>query len=440
VDFDPWLSSPTDVIPIKPTLSITSTMTPPGTSVTVAISIDDAIGIAGADILVNYDTNIVTINDVRATDLISGINLLVNDTIPGEIRLSMAGAQGIPAGNGALIEIDITVSSSVEIGTETTLYFGEAVVYDELGIVIPTNLENGTIEITGLRGDVNQDGLVRSNDAILTLRFVVGLDAPTEYQEWAADMNEDGSIKSNDAILILRVASGMAAPGIGPVVHSGGHIVIMLAEAHGVTGSMTMPLVVDNAAGLAGGDILISYDVSSLEAIEVAANDGLMACNTSIPGVVRISFADANGLHDNTIATITFNTLSDSHAEPVIQMVELYDYNARPMDASVARHHELLPKDTAVFQNYPNPFNPETWIPYQLAEDSTVTIRIYRSTGQLIRTVDLGRRQAGPYITRNMAAHWDGTTDTGELAASGIYYYSIRAGEYTATRKMIVAR
>ena len=121
-------------------------------------------------------------------------------------------------------------------------------------------------------------------------------------------------------------------------------------------------------------------------------------------------------------------------------MAKLYDYNARPIDVNVMRHHELLPKHTATFQNYPNPFNPETWIPYQLAKDSTVTVRIYRSTGQLVRTMDLGHKQAGPYITKDMAAHWDGTTDTGELAASGIYYYSVKAGEYTATRKMIIVR
>jgi len=437
-----YATSGAAVIPepsLKPNLSITSKMTPPGTSVTVEISIDDATGMAGGDILVNYDANILTINDVRATDLISGINLIVNDTIPGKIMMSMAGAQGIPTGSGALIEIDLAVDLSVEIGTETTLDFGEAAIYNELGIVIPTNLENGTIEITGIRGDVNQDGLVRANDAILTLRFIVEIDTPTEYQEWAADMNGDGNVGANDAILILRASSEMAAPGIGPVAHSG-HIAIMLAEADVTRSSMTIPLVVDNAAGVVGGDILISYDISSLRAVEVAANDGLMAYNTSTPGLVRISFANANGLHDNTIAAITFNTLSDSHTEPVINMAELYDYNARPMDVVVMRHHELLPKHTAAFQNYPNPFNPETWIPYQLVTDSSVIIRIYSSSGQLVRTIDLGYRKAGGYVSRGEAAHWDGTTDSGELAASGIYYYNVKAGEYTATKKMIVVR
>lgn len=95
---------------------------------------------------------------------------------------------------------------------------------------------------------------------------------------------------------------------------------------------------------------------------------------------------------------------------------------------------------TAVFQNYPNPFNPETWIPYQLAEDSEAIIRIYNSTGTLIRTLDIGYKEAGSYITRDASAHWDGMTDTGEYVASGVYFFNIQAGSYSATKKMIVAK
>ena len=95
---------------------------------------------------------------------------------------------------------------------------------------------------------------------------------------------------------------------------------------------------------------------------------------------------------------------------------------------------------TEVFQNYPNPFNPETWIPYQLAQDSEVTIRIYNSAGTLIRTLDIGHRTIGLYITRDAAAYWDGKTDTGEYVSSGVFFYTIQAGEFTATRKMGVER
>lgn len=102
--------------------------------------------------------------------------------------------------------------------------------------------------------------------------------------------------------------------------------------------------------------------------------------------------------------------------------------------------HSIRVSKAELLQNYPNPFNPDTYIPYQLAEDSHVTIRIYRSSGQLVRTMELGHRRSGVYVARGEAAHWDGINDSGERAASGIYYYTIQTDQYTATKKMILAQ
>ena len=96
--------------------------------------------------------------------------------------------------------------------------------------------------------------------------------------------------------------------------------------------------------------------------------------------------------------------------------------------------------ETRVFQNYPNPLNPETWIPFQLAEDSEVIIRIYSATGQLIRFLDLGHRAAGLHVTKGRSAYWDGRTDAGESVSSGIYFYNIQTAGYSTTRKMMVAQ
>ncbi len=105
-----------------------------------------------------------------------------------------------------------------------------------------------------LLGDVNEDGSIRSNDAILTLRIAAGLMEPTEYQKQAADMNGDGEIKANDAIRILREAAGLAAPSKSIIANAGGSITVTLVGGHGVAGeSVTVPLNVDNAAELAGG-------------------------------------------------------------------------------------------------------------------------------------------------------------------------------------------
>jgi len=98
------------------------------------------------------------------------------------------------------------------------------------------------------------------------------------------------------------------------------------------------------------------------------------------------------------------------------------------------------PRHSMLLQNYPNPFNPETWIPYQLRESAEVVIRIYDSTGRLVRKLDLGRRSAGFYLGRTKAAYWDGLNSAGEKVASNIYFYQIKAGDFSAARKMVILK
>ena len=90
--------------------------------------------------------------------------------------------------------------------------------------------------------------------------------------------------------------------------------------------------------------------------------------------------------------------------------------------------------------NYPNPFNPETWIPYQLAEAAHVQIRIYDVTGHLVRTLDLGTKLAGGYLSQSKAAYWDGRNDRGERVSSGIYWYELDTGSFRATQKMVIRK
>ena len=101
---------------------------------------------------------------------------------------------------------------------------------------------------------------------------------------------------------------------------------------------------------------------------------------------------------------------------------------------------ELPPDATVLLPNYPNPFNPETWIPYQLSKPSEVTLHIYSVNGTLVRTLDLGHQSAGIYHSRARAAYWDGKNEAGEPVASGVYFYALTAGEFTATRKMLIRK
>jgi len=96
-----------------------------------------------------------------------------------------------------------------------------------------------------------------------------------------------------------------------------------------------------------------------------------------------------------------------------------------------------LPK---LLQNYPNPFNPDTWIPYQLTEDTYAKIRIYDVNGKLIRKLDQGHKKAGDYLTKDKAAYWDGKDDIGNEVSSGIYFYSLETDKFQSVKKMTLKK
>ena len=98
------------------------------------------------------------------------------------------------------------------------------------------------------------------------------------------------------------------------------------------------------------------------------------------------------------------------------------------------------PNENLLLQNYPNPFNPETWIPYQLSEDSPVSISIYDTSGQLVRTLSLGFQAAGFYSSQGRAAYWDGRNELGERVASGIYFYQLTTPAFQQTRRLVIVK
>ena len=101
---------------------------------------------------------------------------------------------------------------------------------------------------------------------------------------------------------------------------------------------------------------------------------------------------------------------------------------------------DVHPGQTRLAQNFPNPFNPETWMPFQLGETSFVAIQIHGASGRLVRTIDLGMKPAGFYMTQSTAAYWDGRNSSGEHVASGVYFYTLETDDFAATRKMLISK
>ena len=295
-------------------------------------------------------------------------------------------------------------------------------------------------------GDVSGTEGVTAYDAALTLQFAVGLATPTDAERLAADMNGDGNIGADDAILILRIAAGLTAPGVDPILDNGGMITIALAEAYGVAReSVTVPLTVDDISSVAGGDICIIYDDTMLRVVDISFGPEMMlVSNATEPGILRMSFVGVEELKSETLARIQFDMLADDALTLRIRSADLYNPEALPLiSGNIDRRiipQAIPPERSALLQNFPNPFNPDTWIPYHLREDSEVVIRIFDMKGELVREFDLGLKSAGLHVNRDRAVHWDGTNNAGETVASGVYFYSISAGDFAAVKKLTVLR
>ena len=135
---------------------------------------------------------------------------------------------------------------------------------------------------------------------------------------------------------------------------------------------------------------------------------------------VTLSVSDGNGGSDSI--SVTINITDAVGAAPSAQV------------------SPVIPENTALLTNFPNPFNPETWIPYQLAKPAEVTLTIYDIRGVVVRELKLGHQAAGVYISRSRAIHWDGRNNTSEQVATGIYFYTLKAGDFTATRKLLIRK
>ena len=162
------------------------------------------------------------------------------------------------------------------------------------------------------------------------------------------------------------------------------------------------------------------------ESFDIVSTSGQLQTKASLDYETKSSYSVTIDVSDGNDGldriTVTINVTDVANAAPSVEI------------------SPAPPQTTALLSNYPNPFNPETWIPYQLAKPSEVTITIYDIRGLVVRQLKLGHQDAGAYRSRSRAAHWDGRNQFGEKVATGVYFYRFTAGDFSATRKMLVRK
>jgi hypothetical protein len=136
------------------------------------------------------------------------------------------------------------------------------------------------------------------------------------------------------------------------------------------------------------------------------------------------------------VVTLRFKLLSAGKVTLTPVEVEVLDTQGNEVearfDATVAA---AIPNQYQLSQNYPNPFNAVTQLSFALPTDGKVSLKIYNIMGQLVKNLVDQNMQAGFHTVT-----WDGTNNSGSQVSTGVYFYSIKAGDYSVTKKMTMLK
>ncbi len=149
--------------------------------------------------------------------------------------------------------------------------------------------------------------------------------------------------------------------------------------------------------------------------------DGIVIGNPS--GTFYLDAAVPGGLHEYYITALYEDPTGESSPSNVIE-VDVVDAG-----------DPIIPVVTELSGNYPNPFNPVTKIKFAVSEPGVVNIEIYNIKGEKVKTLVDGFREANYYTEE-----WNGTDDNNNTVSSGVYFYKMKAGRYTSTKKMILMK
>ena len=305
----------------------------------------------------------------------------------------------------------------------------------------------------------------RGADFTYTLTLTIeGGDGAGEFPPY--DVNQDGKVDIFDLVLVGQHlgekfinATPTADFGQFRSASPEGELRLLMTPSVTDTRQLTVSIHTTAIADLYGYHFSIQYDPAILELLTASPSPVLAAAlpqsywHISQQGtelkLIQTRQGTLEGVAaEGSLATLVFHVKKTAtpSSQPPIQLVDLQlaDSLTRAIPVNLVHERvsmtELFPEKPMLLQNYPNPFNPETWIPYQLSTDSEVVVSIYDTNGERVRQFDLGYQHVGTYITRGRAVYWDGEDMYGEPVASGLYFYQIRAGAFSASRKMVILK
>ena len=383
--------------------------------------IRDAItlsGIAG----VTVDTfGVDRVSDTQATvELEYDGNMIANSTL----TISL-GAGAIKDYDGAALTAQISVSAVTEsITASTDVPLTEATL-DESVVTLTLNGAKyerskwdiaDAVKVAGIRG-VTLGRSTRVNRVSDT--------------EATVELEFDGTDFDSTSTLTFTVEADAIAGYNGPALTAQ---ISVTANTESVVASTAAPLT---EATLDESVVTLTLSGRTFERSSWTIKDAVTV--SGIAGVTVGTFGIDRVSDTQITVELTFdgNINADSTLTFTVGADAIVNYSGSALTTQLT---VTASRENALAANFPNPFNPETWIPYRLAEDADVTLTIHALNGQPIRRLKLGHQTAGAYYNRSRAAYWDGKNEFGESMASGVYFYTLTAGDYSATRKMLIIK
>ena len=354
----------------------------------------------------------------------------------------------------------ITTRTDATGRAETRLTFGSEPGEIKVGVIAASPELKTSLSFTAKCGDedVDRDGTVNIQD-LVEVAANLG-----ETDGHPADVNCDGVVNSIDITLVVA-AFGEAAT--TPATHTAvlenftaAEVAQWIQEAQNATPKNPASRGVSQPGIEVLKNLLTLFvdvnrdgTVNIQDLVQVGANLGETGENPAdvngdgVVNIIDLTLVAAAFGEEAAAPAAHATTHENLTAAEVAQWIQAAQ-NANLKDPVFQRGVEVLknlltllvPKETVLLANYPNPFNPETWIPYQLAAPTKVTLRIHAVDGSLVRMLSLGHKPVGIYQTHTRAAYWDGRNQIGEPVASGVYFYTLTAGDFTATRKMLIRK
>ncbi|MBC8231570.1 T9SS type A sorting domain-containing protein [bacterium] len=413
----------------------------------------------------SFDPNIVRVKNIEEGNFLSkdGSNTFWGepeiDSLKGRIKNVMGtilGKKGV-SGEGSLAIITFeTLNDGI-----SPLNLENVLLTDVKSESLLALVKSGTIKVENLTPwDVDFSGAVDIIDIAIIGKSIgenVSYPRPNPLDP-NPDVNRDGIVNVFDVALVgLHFGEVyMVRPRSSPRGIASEQAYISIHNRDDKTqnsyGGGSLELFVTSAEKLYGYQSEIIFDPTLIEILSAEPSGGMKhnGVYSVIPqinnqsGYVRVAatfIGEGNLPSSGSLAVIKFQRKKGSEGAFTLKNMMLIDTNFQNIPVkTLGGKIPAVVNQFYLGQNYPNPFNPETWIPYQLSQDTEVIIRIHNLKGQLTRILNLGQEEAGFYMSQQRAAYWDGCDSFGEKVASGVYFYTLQAGEFRDTRKMVIMK